>query len=469
MGHVAVGAVASMCRQVECLLCGVLFSSPTLESAKCLWDSAAENTKKGLLSSKQRRQAPHRHFTMQPPPRWTWRSTATAIFARLFPRHGHSLPHIARLIDEFVVESLDARVLADACELGASPVDLDFLLVRTAPDWSKVVQAAARGGHVHVFRWMRERQDLRGPWEGDFEKAVTQAARYGRLELIKWLHERGLTFIGMRSIVAADVRGQPTVHEHFSNISPGWVTAGMRCAARTGHLATVQWLYENFKDDVRVAPAMAGAAESGDLEMLQWLHHQKSCPEACSTYTMNAAVRGGHFRLVEWLFENCSKGCSTYAARGAARAGNLPMLHWLHTHYSDRFDSGAMDNAASGGHLETVKWLHAHRPEGCSSYAMNLAARNGHVDVVRWLHDNRTEGCTARAMDYAAEGGHLELVKWLHANRSEGCTAEAACEAARNGHVDVLKWLVEHFPDKCRDALDRNRCLERPFGRGAVL
>jgi hypothetical protein len=72
-------------------------------------------------------------------------------------------------------------------------------------------------------------------------------------------------------------------------------------------------------------------------------------------------------------------------------------------------------------------------------------------------------------MDYAAEGGHLELVKWLHANRSEGCTAEAACEAARNGHVDVLKWLVEHFPDKCRDALDRNRCLERPFGRGAVL
>jgi hypothetical protein len=165
---------------------------------------------------------------------------------------------------------------------------------------------------------------------------------------------------------------------------------------------------------------------------------------------MDAAVRGGHLRVAEWLLESCSKGCSRYATVWAAGNGDLPMLQWLHQHCNDRFDTDVMDNAAREGHLETVKWLHEHRPEGCTEYTMDTAAANGHLEVVRWLHEHRTEGCTTDAMDGAAENGHLDVVKWSYGNRSEGCTDEAMSGAAQNGHVDVLQWLVEHYPDKCR-------------------
>jgi hypothetical protein len=161
-------------------------------------------------------------------------------------RHDHlrSLPHVARLIDEYTIESLSEQILWKVCESGASPWDLDFLLSRTAPDWEKAVASAARGGHLHVFRWMAERQDGRGPWEADFDWVVEEAARNGHLELIKWLRERVASCTGARVFTSAAIHGQLAVlkwlHEQTTDDVASVAGDGMRWAARTGHLATVQ-------------------------------------------------------------------------------------------------------------------------------------------------------------------------------------------------------------------------------------
>jgi len=396
------------------------------------------------------------HFEMQRSRQWTWASTGMIICARLFPEQGNSLPHVARLIDEYVIKALDDRVLVKACKLGASPSDLDFVLSRTNPDWRKVVTSAAKGGHLHVFQWMVERQDGCGPWEPDFSYAMEEAAACGHLELIKWLHERGID--SFHGCIALD---KAIAHGHLAMVQ--WLLQEgvelslyrqqhLKQAARDGHLETVHWIHENIKH-ADTSHAMEGAARSGDLDLLQWLHQLKPCPESCSAYVMDAAVIGGHFRVVEWLFANCSKGCSRDAVRKTVKAGDLPMLQWLHKHYSDRFNSNTADLAAWEGHLEMAKWLHDLGSERCSPFATDAAADGGHFEVVRWLHEIRIEGWTTEAMDYAARGGHLEIVKWLHANRSEGCSKAAMRDAARNGHVDVLQWLVEHYPDKCEDNL----------------
>jgi hypothetical protein len=99
-----------------------------------------------------------------------------------------------------VINSLDQRGLAKACERAALPSDLELLLSRSTPDWKVVVKAAVRGGHLHVFQWIRERQDGRGPWESDFYEATSEAARYGHLDIIEWLHERGVSCIVVAKI-----------------------------------------------------------------------------------------------------------------------------------------------------------------------------------------------------------------------------------------------------------------------------
>jgi hypothetical protein len=346
-----------------------------------------------------------------------------------------------------------------ACEFGASPRDLDFVLSRTTPDWGDVVKAAAKGGHLHVFQWIRGQRDDRGPWEADLYLAISEAARYDHLELIKWLHERGVSSINRSALFTAVLYGHLAVlkwlYEHAADSVAAAAAVGEATgyAAGNGHLATVQWIYNHFKDTFHTARAMAGAARNGDIEMLEWLHQQKSCSEACNTSAFDAAVAGGHFHVVEWLYANCSEGYSSGAAEWAAANGDLPMLRWLHTHYTDRFTAAVMDTAAAEGHLAIVRWLHEHRSEGCTSLAMDQAASEGHLELVWWLYDNRTEGCTAGAMDGAAGNGYLDIVRWLHDNRSEGCTDKAANEATSNGHLDVLRWLVEHYPDKCRDDL----------------
>jgi hypothetical protein len=185
---------------------------------------------------------------------------------------------VARLIDEYAIEALDERVLAEACEFGASPRDLEFISSRTTPDWSEVVKAAARGGHLHVFRWMTERQDGRGPWQTDFISAFAEAACYGHLEIVKWVHVRRLNRIGRLAFVDAARHGHLEVlkwlNEHSDEYIASGISDGMDCAAASGHLATVQWLYEKFKDTVNLARAMEGAATKGHLDVLQWLHQQ---------------------------------------------------------------------------------------------------------------------------------------------------------------------------------------------------
>jgi len=44
---------------------------------------------------------------------------------------------------------------------------------------------------MHVFRWMTERQDGRGPWKADFDEVLRTAAEQGHLELVQWLYPRG--------------------------------------------------------------------------------------------------------------------------------------------------------------------------------------------------------------------------------------------------------------------------------------
>ncbi|OWY95634.1 hypothetical protein PHMEG_00034310, partial [Phytophthora megakarya] len=356
------------------------------------------------------------------------------------------------------MQFIDPQVLENACAVGATESELEFILLRTAPNWGKAVDSAVKGGHLHVLEWMINRRDGRGPWACDFhfknESCLMVAAFHGQLETMKWLFnqklfdERCLEKAAWYASRNGDMMMIKWLHNHAK------LTYVMSEAARNGHLEMVQWIYENVETDTSFA--MEEAARNGHLDVLRWLHQRKCCPDTCTTSTMDGAVDGGHFLIANWLLENCSKGCSHNAPICAADKGNLKMLQWLHVHFNQKFSKAVMDKAAWYGHLDVVKWLHEYRTEGCSTVAMDMAAACGHLDVVQWLHDNRDEGCTRQAMDEAAANGYLDVLKWLHSNRSEGCTRTfGVCDGIikrpiRCGHYAVVRWLLEHNLDTYR-------------------
>lgn len=102
------------------------------------------------------------------------------------------------------------------------------------------------------------------------------------------------------------------------------------------------------------------------------------------------------------------------------------------------------DAAVRGGHLDILQWLWA---QGCPCYynICSTAVRHGQLEILRWL---RSKGLSCYSSLYydAANFGHLEVLRWL---RAQGCPwDENACfAAALGGHVHVLEWLeTEGFP-----------------------
>src|SRR5690606_3822841 len=110
------------------------------------------------------------------------------------------------------------------------------------------------------------------------------------------------------------------------------------------------------------------------------------------------------------------------------------LLIWANEHAFPlvqlRDGKDACEAAARGGHLAVLQWL---REQKCrwSTSTCESAAESGHLAVLQWAHER---GCPlGDAAAYAARGGHLHVLQWL---RSQGCEWDSwvTLGAARAGH-----------------------------------
>jgi hypothetical protein len=141
---------------------------------------------------------------------------------------------VVRRIDNYAMPFLCHETFTAACEEGASIRSLDFLFAHVAPVWKKAVQAATRGGHMHVFRWMTERRDGRGPWKANFDGVLEIAAAHGHLELVQWLYAPGMDWHTLWSIdeCSAGYVEKSWLYKHCSSDA-------LKAAAENGHLEVV--------------------------------------------------------------------------------------------------------------------------------------------------------------------------------------------------------------------------------------
>eukprot|EP00644_Phytophthora_capsici_P002053 jgi/Phyca11/556155/estExt2_Genewise1Plus.C_PHYCAscaffold_840056 len=237
-----------------------------------------------------------------------------------------------------------------------------YLYARVGDTFCSVVDAAAGKGHLAIVQYLLQAAKSAAPTTaGCTTVAMDVAAAHGHLEVVQWLH---------------------------SNCSQGCTTDAMDGAAGNGHLETVKWLHANRKEGC-TTDAMDRAVGNGHLHVVKWLHKHRS--EGCTTDAMNDAVYPGHFETLKWLHENRTEGCTDVAMEEGVFSGRLNILKWPHRHQL-KCRRPFMDNAARGGHLRVLRWLFENMEEGFTSEAIRLAASYGHFDTVLILHNIAQQG-----------------------------------------------------------------------------
>lgn len=103
-------------------------------------------------------------------------------------------------------------------------------------------------------------------------------------------------------------------------------------ATIAGNLELVKWFYTIAPESNNVTP-LYWATHWGHLDIVKWLH-RNGCTNACSSYQFDSAIEGGHFEIVQWLYENCTAQVSTAAIDRAIANGRRDIITWLYEHNS---------------------------------------------------------------------------------------------------------------------------------------
>jgi len=163
-----------------------------------------------------------------------------------------------------------------ACDSAARRGDLQAVRWVHAQGWDVIpsVRSAAKGGHVHLLKWMHKLTPEHRDWNAE---AFSAAAGSGHLESVKFLR--------------AQTPPCP------------WSQRACEEAAEGGHVHVLRWLRLQSPPCPWHPMVCWGAAYNGRLESLRWLRSQSPpCPwyaHGC----LEVARQLGHRNVVRWFQE----------------------------------------------------------------------------------------------------------------------------------------------------------------------
>eukprot|EP00953_Heterococcus_sp_UTEX-ZZ885_P009893 5794-Heterococcus_DN1.PRE.1 len=362
-----------------------------------------------------------------------WRPTALQLGV---PFHNLQLHRIAGRV-------ADVPTLRAALELGLALID-ELLLGAAEAQTASVLKLqwlhidkgcrlragicdyAAEIGSVDTLRWLKDHGCLFN------SRTCERAAASAHVSLLQYLHDEGCEWTERVCASAADVATLKWLHEHFCPWND-WSICGD--AAEVGSIEMLVYLKQQgceYSDDT-----MHGAARRGQLAVCQYLVAEQ-CPS--DIQATDAALRGGHFKIVRLLHQNGCPWNPENVCYCAARLGSIEMLQYLQQQ-GFVFDVTTMCIAAD--HLLVLQYLHA---EQCpwDERVCRSAAGHGHVDTLRWLHE---QGCPWDIQEVrcaAASSGDLPVISYVMDAEPAASAAqltEMLNAAGSSDHLAVAQWM----------------------------
>ena len=129
---------------------------------------------------------------------------------------------------------------------------------------------------------------------------------------------------------------------------------------------------------------------------------------------ITTAAINNQINVLEYLIP-IIKTQSTESINKAAEYGKLEAVKLL-TEFNFPATKTAMNKAAKGGHLKVVEYLYYNRRELCSANALNWACEGGYIGIAVFLVTKLKSKCNLeRARKLADRMGHVNIVEYLTA------------------------------------------------------
>ncbi len=369
---------------------------------------------------------------------------------------------LARIVDKDGNNVLFAAAKKGEVEIVKSLTkQLPDLVTVVKKNGTNVLHVAAFNGHLDLVKWLAHEYP-------DLVNAVTQrnvtvlhsAAASGHLEVLEWLadHDKHLVKVAQQK--------HPTLF--YTAACNGHVNVMRWLAKQYPHLINI----ERANEDTVLHEALL--LESVDLKAIQLLIKEYPALVAMIGKSgfgaLHMAASKGHFDVVQWLAENYPDDMKQIyqgmtVLHAAVMSGHLELVRWLSQKDSALIDmvdlSGCtvLHLAAREGHLAIVKWLCQEHPKLCevvdkeSCTVLHRAVEHGHLKVIRWLCGHCPQLVTMVQQDgstvlhIAAEGDNSQVVRWL-AEAYPDLVIEgdlnamiAADRAQQVGRADIVQWL----------------------------
>ncbi|KAL2917403.1 hypothetical protein HK105_203067 [Polyrhizophydium stewartii] len=225
---------------------------------------------------------------------------------------------------------------------------LDGLMQRQ-PWGVKVMNGAAKYGHIGVVRWLAANRK-----DGCSATAMNEAAKNGHLEVLQFLHTQYPHFVLSKSSsvfsFATDLRVLQWAHSHALIKKP---QALLDTLAFGSPVASVQWVCATF--GLRVTREMFWkACEGGRLALARWLLDQ---PEVeIDAASAEVVTRWSNTDMVRMIVTR-NPECLGVIVLSVAMYDQHKILAWLHSNYPGCVTQDTLECAVAQGCLNTVIFL----------------------------------------------------------------------------------------------------------------
>jgi len=275
--------------------------------------------------------------------------------------------------------------IVDRAARGGHSVLLKYCNEMWKPDAALVLHGLARGGHhdLLVSTYASFFGDGGGDEEDDGDPfhidMVADAARGGHVDLVRYCRERWPYVCG----------------------TPWCADKIMRCAARGGHEPLVRLCLQEW-GATDLLNAITSAAQGGYESFVR--DHRDAVPDSILNITMISAGHGGHETIVrmcmeKWgptphtttdhrLMRDVARTMTTAARKGHAHIVRMCYDAWIRgTDRQAKAVADSLSAAARGGHLNIMRICRDEWGAANLADAMRSAARGGHEHIVRMCHD----------------------------------------------------------------------------------
>ena len=231
------------------------------------------------------------------------------------------------------------------------------------------------------------------------EDACGLAAEAGQLEVLLWLR------MG-RSRWDETIRGRAIKGGHPKVVFWALVTEPISFSVRYSEFslvagksgdpkmveAVLHGPSEGLRYNIGLELCFVGAASRGHLDLLKWLKDNHGLPTGIQVRerTCNAAIKGGHLPVLEWMVQNGLDAWPMGSSYHAAKTGRKDLVVFLLEHGHREFGTMTCAGAAESGNLDLLIYLREELGVPWGVDTCSCAVKSGNLDMLKWARDS---GC----------------------------------------------------------------------------